>query len=81
MRLSTDAYRRIAVVADDLCRPLLPFHPSERGQWHHAAANIAHIKVEQIVGLHALPVSGLNRDALHAARIREIIHVAGAEIG
>ena len=78
---AADAHRRIVVEADDLGRPDLPAHGRERCDRHQFALAVADAELEDVVGLHAPLVIGLDDDALHAAAVREVVDVGGAEVG
>ncbi len=62
-------------------KPFLPFGDGKGRQRHHAAARIADIELHQVFRLKPALVLRLHDDALHAARIREVVDIARTEIG
>ncbi|MPN47897.1 hypothetical protein SDC9_195501 [bioreactor metagenome] len=71
--IARDTEGRIAVVARDLHRPLLPFHAGKRGQRHLLALGIGHIQAQQGLGRHARGRVGLHHHALQAPGIRKLV--------
>ncbi len=79
--LAAEAHGGIAVVANRLRRRHHPLRGREGRERNHAAARIAHVELEKVGHLHAFVLVRLDRHALHAPGIREVVDIGRAEIG
>ena len=64
-----------ALIARHLQWRLVPYWRNQLRQGHHATAGVAHIQPQDVVDLHAGWRVGLDDDLLHAALVREVVHI------